>query len=161
VLPFVLATLELFNLSRPSEVAAAKNQSTAANALFTAAHEKVILDVARAYFRLNAARAQVAVNRDALERTRATARAAEARFTQGLATAVERAEGHREVAQAEYNVAQAQTGEIAAHAALVSALGIDPRTEIEVAAHPSHPLPSRLAQKLDAYVEAALRARPD
>src|SRR5262249_53108402 len=108
VLPFVLVNLEIFNLGRASEVRAAKNLSLAANALFTAEHEKVIVEVARAYFRLNAARTQVAVSRDALERTRAIANSAEARFTQGVATAVERAEARREVAQGEYNVAQAQ-----------------------------------------------------
>jgi outer membrane protein TolC len=161
VLPFVLATLEVFNLGRAAEVRSAKSQSAAANAQFTAAHEKVILEVARAYFRLNAARAQVAVNLDALDRTRATARAAEARFTQGVATAVERAEARREVAQAEYNVAQAQTVEIAAHAALVSALGVDPQARLDVAANPSRPLPSRVEQKVEIYVEAALTARPD
>ncbi|MCU1281213.1 MAG: Outer rane efflux protein, partial [bacterium] len=80
VLPFVLVTLELFNLSRAAEVQAAKLGSTSANALFTAEHEKVMYEVARAYFRLNAARTQVAVSRDALERTQAIAKAAEARF---------------------------------------------------------------------------------
>jgi outer membrane protein TolC len=161
VLPFVLATLELFNLGRAAEVSAAKNQSTAANALFTAAHQKVILEVARAYFRLNAARAQVAVNLDALDRTRAIAGAAEARFARGVATAVARAEAEREVAQAEYNVAQARTGEVTTDAALVSALGVDPQLHLDVAANPSRPLPSRLAHTLDVYVQGALTARPD
>jgi len=161
VLPFVLVNLEVFNLGRAAEVRAAKSSSTAANALFTSEHEKVIFEVARAYFRLNAARTQVAVSRDALDRTRATAKAAEARFAQGVATAVERAEARREVAQAEYNVAQAQTIEIAAHAALVSAIGIEPTVHVEVAGNPSGPLPSRLEQKVDAYVEAALTARAD
>jgi outer membrane protein TolC len=161
VLPFLLVNLQVFNLGRAAEVRAAKNQSTAANALFTAEHEKVIFDVARAYFRLNAARTQVAVSREALDRTRAIAKAAEARFAQGVATAVERAEARREVAQGEYNVAQAQSLEIAAAAALVSAIGIEPRVQVEVADNPSVPLPSRLAQKVDAYVEGALTARAD
>jgi outer membrane protein len=161
VLPFVLVNLEVLNLGRAAEVRAAKNLSTAANALFTAEHEKVIFEVARAYFRLNAARAQVAASRDALDRTRETAKAAEARFAQGVANAVERSEARREVAQAEYNVAQAQSGEIAAHAALVSTISIDPRGRLEVAGNPSGPLPSRLEPGVDTYVETALTARAD
>src|SRR5262249_15183819 len=80
VLPFVLVNLEVFNLGRAAEVRSAKNLSTAANASFTAEHEKVIFEVARAYFRLNAARTQVAGSRDALDRTRAIAKPAEAPF---------------------------------------------------------------------------------
>jgi outer membrane protein TolC len=115
----------------------------------------------RAYFRVNAARTQVAVSRDALERTRAIGRAAEARFAQGVATAVERAEARREVAQAEYNLAQAQSLEISASAALVVALGVEPGVHLEVAGNPSGPLPLRLVEKVDAYVQRALSARAD
>jgi outer membrane protein TolC len=161
VLPFVLVTLEAFNLGRAAEVSAAKHQSTAANALFTAEHEKVISDVARAYFRLNAARTQVAVSRDALARTQAIAGAADARFARGVANAVERAEAGREVAQAQYNVAQAQSLEIAAQVGLVATLGLDPRIPVRVADNPSAALPSRLPEKVDVYVQAALRERAD
>jgi outer membrane protein TolC len=161
VLPFLLVNLEIFNLGRFGEVQAAKNNSTSANALFTAVHEKVIFDVASAYFRLNAARTQVAVSRDALERTRAIAKAAEARIAQGVANVVEVSEARREVAQGEYYVAQAQTVEIAAYAALVSAIGIDPKVHLDVAANPSGPLPLRLEQKVDDYVGQALTARAD
>jgi outer membrane protein TolC len=161
VLPFLLVTLEILNLGRFGEVRAAKNNSTSANALFTAVYEKVLFDVASTYFRLSAARTQVAVSREALERTRVIAKAADARFERGVANVVERSEARREVAQAEYNVAQAETLEIAAYAALVSALGIDPNVHLEVAANPSGPLPSRLDQKVDAYVAQALTARAD
>jgi outer membrane protein TolC len=161
VLPFLNLRWEVLNLSRASDVRAAENLSVAANALFTAEHERVIYDVARAFFRLNAARAQVAVSRDALERTRTIAKAAEARYGQGLATVVDTSEAQREVAQGEYGVAQAQSVEIAAHAALVSALGIDPQTRVAVAEQASGPLPARLSQTVDAYVEEALTARAD
>jgi outer membrane protein TolC len=129
--------------------------------LFTAEQERVIFEVARAYFRLNAARTQVAVSRDALDRTRPVAKAADARFNQGVATVVERSEAQRELAQAEYNVAQAQSLEIAATAALVSALGIEPSVQLDVAANPSAPLRAHLEDKVDTYVERALRERAD
>ncbi len=110
VLPFLSVRWPLLDLGRGDAVKAAENLSVAANAMFTAAHQKMIFDVARAYFRLGAARAQVAVNRDALERTRAIAKAADARYAQGVATVVELSEAKREVAQAEYNLTQATGG---------------------------------------------------
>src|SRR5215475_1137184 len=139
VLPFLNLRWEVFNLSRASDVRAAENLSVAANALFTAEHERVIFEVARAFFRLNAARAQVAVSRDALERTRTIATAAEARYGQGLATVVDTSEARREIAQGEYSVTQAQSVEITAHAALVSALGIDPQAQLAVVEQASSP----------------------
>jgi outer membrane protein TolC len=161
VLPFLDVRWEVFNLGRAAEVRAAENNSTAANALFTAEHERIIFEVARAFFRLNAARAQVAVTRDALERTRAIAKSAEARYAQGVATVVDTAEARREVAQSEYALTQAQSSEIAARAALVSAVGIEPMAEIQVAGNASDLLPRRLRQPVEAYVEQALRARAD
>jgi outer membrane protein TolC len=120
-----------------------------------------MFEVAIAYFRLNAARALVAVSGDALERTRAIAKAADARYAQGIATVVEVSEARREVAQSEYNLTQAQAAEVIAYATLVSALGIDPVAHLEVATNPIRDLPVRLDQKVDAYVESALATRPD
>ncbi|HVK75713.1 MAG TPA: TolC family protein [Kofleriaceae bacterium] len=161
VLPFVNLRWELFHLGRAADVQVARDLSTAANALFTAEHERVVFEVARAFFRLNAARAQVAVSHDTLERTRAIAASADARYARGLATAVETSEARRELAQGEYNVAQAQAAEIAARAGLVAAIGLDPKVPLEVAEDASVALPTRLARDVDAYIEAALAARPD
>lgn len=161
VLPFLSFEWRVLDLGRSDGVKAAEELSVAANALFTAEHQKIILEVASAYFRLGAARAQVDVSRDALERTRSLAQAAEARYTQGVATVVERSEARREVAQSEYNLMQAQAGEIIVHAALVSAMGIDPDIQLDVATSPSHDLPGQLEQKVDVCVKSALATRPD
>ena len=160
-LPFLLVRWPVLDFRRGDSVRAAENLSVAANALFTGEHQRIIFEVTRAYFRLSAARAQVEVNGDALERTRAIEKAAEARFAHGVATAVELAEVRREVAQAEYNLTQAQAGEVAVYAALVSTLGIDPLAHLQVATAPSRELPGRVDEKVDAYVHSALATRPD
>jgi outer membrane protein TolC len=74
---------------------------------------------------------------------------------------VELSEAKREVAQAEYNLAQAEAGEINVYAALVSAMGIDPGVPLSVAGNPSLELPRRLDDKVDRYVESAFSKRPD
>src|SRR5262249_26978357 len=124
-------------------------------------HEKVVFEVARAYFHVNAARAQVAVRRDTLERTRVIAAAAEARYGQGLATTVDLAEVKRDVAQGEFDLAHAQAAEVAADAGLVMAVGIDPQVHIGVSAAASGSLPARLARPLAEYIEEALTTRAD
>jgi outer membrane protein TolC len=161
VLPFLSIRWPVLDLGRADGVKAAENQSVAANAMFTAAHQRMMFEVARAYFRLGAARAQAAVNRDALERTRSIAKAADARFSQGVATVVELSEAKREVAQAEYNLAQAEAAEVNVYAALVSAMGIEPVVQFTIAINPSLELPTQLDEKVDDYVESALAKRPD
>ncbi len=161
VLPFVAVRWPLLDLGRGPAVRAAKELSVAANELFTAAHQKIIFDVASAYFRLTAARNQIGVSRDALARTRAIAKAAEARYAQGVATVVELAEARREVAQAEYQLTQAQAGEIVVYTALVTAMGSDPAAHLEVVVNPSRELPTEVDGKVEDYVKSALAARPD
>ena len=89
LLPFLAIRWQLLDFGRSAGVDAAEHASVAANVSFTAAHQKVVFEVARAYLRLSAARAQTAVAREALQRTRGIAKAAEARRERGLATTVE------------------------------------------------------------------------
>jgi len=161
ILPFLSIKWPVLDLGRGDGVKAAENLSVAANAMFTAAHQKMMFEIARAYFRLGAAQAQVAVNRDALSRTRSIAKAADARFAQGVATVVELSEAKREVAQAEYNLTQAEAGEVTRYAALLSAMGVDPGVRPVIAITPSLELPGRLDEKVDHYVESAFAKRPD
>ncbi len=161
VLPFLAIRWQLLDLGRGAGVDAAEHASAAANVAFTAEHQKVVFEVTRAYLRLGAARAQSAVARDALERTRGIARAAEARQQRGLATTVETAEARREVAQAEYNLTQAQASETAVYTALLSVMGIDPLTPLKVATNRSRDLPPELTRAVEQYLQAALKTRPD
>jgi len=161
VLPFLAIRWQLLHPGRGDAVDAAEHASDAANITFTAQHQKVVLDVTRAYLRLGAARAETAVARDALERTRGIARAAEARQARGLATIVAVTEARREVAQAEYALVQAQAAETAVYTALLSTMGIDPLLRLRVATNRSRDLPERLVQDVDDYLQAALKTRPD
>ena len=161
VLPFLAIRWQVLDLGRGAAVDAAEQASVAANVSFSADHQKVVLEVSKAYFKLGAARAQTAVAREALERTRGIARAAEARQARGLATIVEVVEAQREVAQGEYDLAQAQAGETAVYAALLATMGVDPLQELTIATDASRDLPAQLDLKVDDYLRAALKTRPD
>jgi outer membrane protein len=161
VLPFLAIRWQVLDFGRGAVVDAAEQASVAANVSFSAEHQKVVLEVSKAYFKLGAARAQTALARDALERTRGIARAAEARRARGLATTVEAVEARREVAQGEYNLTQAQASETAVYAALLATMGVDPLQELKIAAGASRELPVQLDLKVDDYLRAALKTRPD
>ena len=161
IVPFLAIRWQVLDFGRGPGVDAAEHASVAANISFTADHQKVVLEVSRAYFRLGAARAQAGVARDALERTREIAKAAEARQARGLTTTVEVAEVRREVAQGEYELVQAQATETAVYTALLSTMGVDPLVRLNIATNRSSDLPAQLAQKVDEYLHAALKSRPD
>jgi outer membrane protein TolC len=161
VLPFLAIRWQVVDFGRGAQVDAAEHASVAANVAFTGAHQKVVLDVTKAYLGLSAARARVAVARDALERTSGTAKATEAQLGRGLATTVEATEATREVAQAEYGVSQAEAAEVAVYTQLLATMGLDPLVQLKIATNPSRNLPGRLEVDADTYVQAALKTRPD
>lgn len=146
---------------RVALVQSAKQLSVAANAAFTGVHQKLILDVAKAFYKLNAARGKVAVEREALAHAEHMAEAVESRRARGLATVVESTHARREVVQAQYDLAQANAIEADSYAELLEAVGADPSLPIRVEDNASHPLPQGLARRVDRYVQSALRSRPD
>jgi outer membrane protein len=161
VLPFLALRWQALDFSRGPAVRAAEQTSLAANLVFVGEHQKLLFQVSKAFFRLGAARAQVRVSQEALERTRTIAQSAEARFGRGLATTVEVAEGRREVAQAQYELTEAQAAETSADAALLTAMGVDPRMAMEIETAASRPLAESLRDPVDAYLKSALDSRPD
>ena len=159
--PLLAIKWQIIDFGRGPTVDAAERASDASNAAFTAKHQQVVFDVTRAYLRLSAARAQTAVARDALDRTRAIAKGAEERYAQGIATTVEVTEARREVASAEYNVVQAEAAETTVYTALLSTMGVDPVLRLNIASNPSRELPAQLEGEVRAFVQSALKTRPD
>ncbi len=156
--PLLAIKWQIIDFGRGPTVDAAERASDASNAAFTAKHQQVVFDVTRAYLRLSAARAQTAVARDALERTRAIAKGAEERYAQGIATTVEVTEARREVASAEYNVVQAEAAETTVYTALLSTMGVDPVLRLNIASNPSRELPAQLEGEVQAFASCSFAA---
>ena len=161
VVPFLALRWEALDFSRGPAKRAAEQGSVAANLVFVGEHQKLLFQVSRTYFRLGAARAQVKVAQDALERTMTIDQSAEAKFGRGLATAVEVAEARREVAQADYSLSEARAAEKVAQSALLTALGVDPRMTLAIETLSSGALADSLRQPVDGYLQSALASRPD
>lgn len=161
IVPFLALRWEALDFSRGPAKRAAEQGSVAANLVFVGEHQKLLFQVSRTYFRLGAARAQVKVAQEALDRTRTIDQSAEAKFGRGLATAVEVAEARREVAQAEYELSEARAAEKVAQSALLTALGVDPRMTLGIETLSSGVLADSLRGPVDGYLQTALSSRPD
>lgn len=139
---------------------AARN-AMAANVLFNAAHQAVIRAVTTAYLTYCAARERVHVGERTLVNSQRIEAAAQARMRKGLGTTVEAAQARQEVAQARFNMVQAQGGEQDAYQALLHAVGISPTAKIRVQETRERPLPESVDAPTEAVIEAALARRPD
>jgi outer membrane protein TolC len=85
VLPGITVKWLLFDFGgRSQAVAAAERLTVAANAEFTAVHQKLIFDVARTYYMLDAVETQLAAAREALTNARRVDEAAKALYDRGV-----------------------------------------------------------------------------
>jgi outer membrane protein TolC len=86
---------------------------------------------------------------------------AEALFGRGLDTIVDVQLARRATAQAQYDLAQANTAQHDAMYTLLAAMDLPPTTKLRVADASERPLPQRTARTVDDVLSEALRRRPD
>jgi len=146
---------------RAAAVEAAGQLSIAGNVAFTAAHQLLIFNVARAYFTLDGADAAVRGARQGLADAKVVQQSAEALFGRGLNTIVDVQLARRATAQAQYDLAQADTAQHDAMYTLLAAMDLPPTTKLRVAGATERPLPPRTARTVDDVLSEALRRRPD
>lgn len=146
---------------RQAVAAAAKQGAIAANVLFNGAHQKLIFDVAQAYYLYGAAVQQRGFAETAVRNAKAIRSAADGRAAQGLATSVETAQAAQAVAQAELRRVEAEGVERDAYQALLAAVGVQAPLKVDAAAAARRPLPAPAKVPLDATIRLALSRRPD
>lgn len=147
--------------ARDAALATAQQLSFAANVGFNATHQKLIFDVANAYYQYSAARAQSRIDREALDNAKVVLSAAEARLKQGVATTMEVAQAKQQVAQAQFDLTQASGHERGSYSMLLGAMGISPTTSIKVQDLGGKPLPRQVPANLDSLIVTSLQRRPD
>jgi outer membrane protein TolC len=146
---------------RAAAVEAAGQLSIAGNVVFTAAHQQLIFNVARTYFTLDGADAALRAARQALADAKVVQQSAEALIGRGLNTIVDVQLARRATAQAQYDLAQADTAQHDAMYTLFAAMDLPPTTKLRVAGATERPLPPRTARTVDDVLSEALRRRPD
>ena len=146
---------------REAGIEAAKQLSFAANTAFTAVHQKLILDVARAYFQLDGLNAQLSAAAVSLSNAQLLDVSAASRLTHGEGTVTDVAIARRGVAQAALAIAQARTAQHAAQLMLLALLDLPPETPLEVEDSSRRTLSHDTLRTLDTMMADALRQRPD
>ena len=161
-IPQLAVSYLLFDFGgRAAGVETAGQLSIAGNVAFTAAHQQLIFNVARAYFTLDGADAAVRAARQGLADVQVVQQSAEALFGRGLDTIVNVQLARRATAQAQYDLAQANTAQHDAMYTLLAAMDLPPTTKLRVADTSARPLPPRTARAVDDVLSGALRLRPD
>jgi outer membrane protein len=146
---------------RAAAVEAAGQLLIASNVAFTATHQQLIFNVARAYFTLDGADAAVRAARQGLANAQVVQQSAEALFGRGLDTIVDVQLARRATAQAQYDLAQANTAQHDAIYTLLAAMDLPPTTKLRVTDASARPLPTRTTRTVDDVLSDALRQRPD
>jgi len=162
IIPMVTLKWLIFDFGgRDASLAAANEQLAAASFGFNAWHQKIVFDVTRSYYNLNAVRSRVEVARSALRSVQTVQQAAESRLRQGLATLPEVLQAREQSARAAYDVEEATASEVDARMALLEAMGVRPSTSLQVADLNQRRLPATLEDAADKFVDTALENRPD
>jgi outer membrane protein TolC len=162
VLPGITVKWLLFDFGgRSQAVAAAEQLTIAANAEFTAVHQKLIFDVARTYFELDAVDTQLAAAREALTNARRVEKAATSLYGRGVGTIVAQQQAHQQVAKGEFEVEQAIAAQHRARLDLLQAMGVSPATQLKTVSSADRPLPATLGTDVDAAMRLATTQRPD
>ncbi len=147
--------------SRDAAVRAAGQLSFASNVEFTAAHQALILEIARAYFPLDGVDATLRAARQTLARSQLLRQSAEALYARGLGTVVNTALAQRGTAQARFDIAAATAARHEAMYALLSAMDLPPQTRLRVQDSAERPLAAQTRVTIDAMMHDALGRRPD
>jgi outer membrane protein len=146
---------------RSATVESANQHSIAGNAAFTAVHQQLIFSVARAYYIVDGADAAVHAAQQASADAQVLQRSVEARSGRGLATVVEVQLARRGTAQAQFDLAQANTTQHEAMYTLLAAMDLPPTVKLRVEDASTRPLPPLTVHTVDKVLGEALGRRPD
>ncbi|MGD9888183.1 MAG: TolC family protein [Halothiobacillaceae bacterium] len=146
---------------REALAAAAKHVALAANTLFNGSHQKLIFEVAQAYYMYAATIERHQFARTALDNAVAIQAAVDARRSQGLATTVETAQARQAVAQAKLRMVQTEGQERDAYQVLLASVGVQIPLKLDASEVAARTLPAPSSAPLDATIEQALAKRPD
>jgi outer membrane protein TolC len=162
VLPSLVIKWLLFDFGKRNSLLKSANQlSLASNIEFTGAHQKLIFDVSKAYFILDAERKQLQVAQSALKNAKIVQDAAEDKHKQGLETITRVAIARRVTAKARYELEKAKAVDHDAYHALMQAVGLTPTANLKIAGSSHLVLPKGISGDVNTYIKRALAKRPD
>ena len=146
---------------REALVDASAQRLSAANFAFNRKHQEIAYQVATSFFSYQAALAKVTAAQQTFEAARAGSVSVQAKLDKGLATRLDLLLAIQEQAKASYDLQDARSSVIQAHADLTASLGISPSYSLQLIDLSKLPLPAGLVQSVEKIVDQALEQRPD
>ena len=140
---------------------AAKERSFATNIAFNGTHQKIIYDISRAFYEYTSARQKVAIAKQSKIESARLRDAAHARFVHGVGTTVETAQADQLLAQATFDLVEAEGAERDSYHALLAAVGISPTTKIAVQDVSGRPLQPASMVPIEHFLDQTIASRPD
>ena len=146
---------------RAATVGAARERLLAANLGFNARHQEIVFKVQTAFYGLCTVRGRITVAQTAVESALKVQEAAEERFKHGLATAPDVSLARQQAAQAAFDLEEVTAKERDAQVTLAESLGILPTTPLRVVDFSRLPVPTRLEETVERFIDRTLEQRPD
>jgi outer membrane protein len=160
--PSIDLTYTLLDFGRRSAAAAAARERLAAAGFsFNRGIQDVVFSVEQSYYSLAAAEAAVVAAQQNVELAQSDYESASQRMNLGLATAPEYLLAKEQVAEANFQLANANLIVHDAQANLAVAAGVPANQPLPIETLERQPLPSSLGSDVNALIEAARRQRPD
>jgi outer membrane protein len=139
----------------------ARQQLASANFAFNRELQTVVFTTQRAFYALAAAKAGVTAAEETLKLTKTDHDVAQQRVGLGLATQPELLLARARVAQAEYDLANAQLFVQQGQAALALAIGVAANAPFDVESLQNQHVPQSFGREVDQLIAEAVRRRPD
>lgn len=146
---------------REASVNAGVQRLNAANFAFNRKHQEIAYRVATSFFAYQAALSKVTAAQQTLDAASAGTDSVRAKLNKGLATRPDLLLAIQEQAKASYDLQDARSSSIQAHADLTASLGISPSYSLKLIDLSKLPLPAGLVQSVEKIVDQALEQHPD
>jgi outer membrane protein len=146
---------------RDAAARSAREELLAADFLFNQKVQQVVFDVERAYYTLDAAKADVSSAQAIVKMAQADRAAARKRLDVGLATKPQVLLSEQREAQAEYELQNARLAVSDAQARLAVAAGVEANAAPDIESLQGQPIPKALGRSVDELIGEALHQRPD
>jgi len=159
-----VATLEWVLLDfgrRAADVRAARAQLLAANLGFNARHEQIVFKVQTAFYQLSSVIGRITAAQAFLDSALKIREATEERFKNGLAAGPDVSRARQLAAQAAFDVEEAVARERDAEVGLAESIGVLPTTPIRIVDFSRLPLPDRMEETVEKFIDRTLEQRPD
>ena len=146
---------------RAADVRAARARLLAANLGFNARHEQIVFKVQAAFYQLSSLIGRISAARASLDSALKIQESTEERFKNGLAAAPDVSRARQLAAQAAFDLEAALAKERDAQVSLAESLGVLPTTPIRIVDFSRLPLPGRLEDTVEQFIDRTLEQRPD